>query len=63
MNAATFIDAGDTIVVEGRSQGQWIRTGRMVDAQFAHVWELRHGLAVRFQRYTDTLQWAVVSGR
>lgn len=63
VSAATYIDAGDTIVVEGRYQGKWIRTGRMVDAQFAHVWELRNGLAVRFQQYTDTLQWAEVAGR
>lgn len=63
VNAATFIDAGETIVVEGRYQGKWIRTGKMVDAQFAHVWEFKDGLAVRFQQYTDTLQWALAANR
>ena len=54
----SFIDGGDTIVVEGRYRGQMKATGRRIDAQFAHVWELRDGKVVRFQQYTDTKQWA-----
>lgn len=57
-----FIDAGDTVVVEGRYQGRRKATGRPVDAQFAHVWRLRDGKVVRFQQYTDTKQWAVAAG-
>lgn len=53
-----YHDAGDTVVVEGRYTGTWKSTGTPVDAQFAHVWQLRDGKVVRFQQYTDTKQWA-----
>jgi ketosteroid isomerase-like protein len=53
-----FIDGGDTIVVEGRYRGLMKATGTRIDAQFAHVWQVRDGKVVRFQQYTDTKQWA-----
>jgi ketosteroid isomerase-like protein len=53
-----FIEGGDMVVAEGRYRGTVKATGRPVDAQFAHVWQLRDGKVVRFQQYTDTLQWA-----
>ena len=53
-----FVEAGDTVVVEGRYRGKMKATGTPVDAQFAHVWQLRDGKVVRFQQYTDTKQWA-----
>lgn len=53
-----FVEGGDTVVVEGRYRGTMKATGSPVDAQFAHVWQLRHGKVVRFQQYTDTRQWA-----
>ena len=53
-----FIEGGDTVVVEGRYRGKMKATGTPVDAQFAHVWQLRDGKVVRFQQYTDTKQWA-----
>jgi ketosteroid isomerase-like protein len=57
-----FIEAGDTIVAEGRYRGTMKRTGTLVDAQFAHVWQLRDGKVVRFQQYTDTKQWSDAAG-
>jgi ketosteroid isomerase-like protein len=57
-----FVDGGDTVVVEGRYKGTWKATGAAVDAQFAHVWQLREGKIVRFQQYTDTRQWAKAAG-
>ena len=45
------IDGGDTVVVEGRYTGTMKATGSSVDAQFAHVWQLRDGKVVRFQQY------------
>lgn len=57
-----FIDAGSTVVVEGRYRGKMNATGKSFDAQFAHVWELRDGKIVRFQQYTDTWQWRQASG-
>jgi ketosteroid isomerase-like protein len=56
------IDGGDTVVVEGRYKGKMKATGALVDAQFAHVWDLRNGKVVRFQQYTDTKQWAEAAG-
>jgi ketosteroid isomerase-like protein len=53
----SMIDGGDSVVVEGRYTGRIKSTGAPVDAQFAHVWELRGGKVVRFQQYTDTGQW------
>jgi hypothetical protein len=58
----SFIDAGDTIVVEGRYKGTMKATGTPVDAQFAHVWHLRDGKVLRFQQYTDTAQWKTAAG-
>ena len=57
-----FVDGGDTVVVEGRYRGKMKATGTPVDAQFAHVWQLRDGKVVRFQQYTDTKQWAEAAG-
>lgn len=57
-----FVDGGDTVVVEGRYRGKMKATGTPVDAQFAHVWQLRDGKVVRFQQYTDTKQWADAAG-
>jgi ketosteroid isomerase-like protein len=57
-----FIDGGDSVVVEGRYSGTFKATGRPVDAQFAHVWQVRDGKVVRFQQYTDTKQWADAAG-
>lgn len=57
-----YIDGGDTVVAEGRYRGTMKSTGMPVDAQFAHVWQLREGKVVRFQQYTDTRQWAAAAG-
>lgn len=59
---ATFIDGGDTVVVEGRYKGRMKATGTPIDAQVAHVWHLKDGKVVRFQQYTDTRQWARAAG-
>jgi len=53
-----FVEGGETVVVEGRYRGRMKATGKPVDAQFAHVWQVRDGKVVRFQQYTDTKQWA-----
>ena len=53
-----IIDAGNSLVVEGRYTGTIRATGMPVDAQFAHLWNFRNGRVVRFWQYTDTKQWA-----
>lgn len=49
-----FIDGGDTIVALGKYSGKYIATGRSFQAEFAHVWKMRDGKAVRFIQYVDT---------
>jgi ketosteroid isomerase-like protein len=49
-----FIDAGERIVVLGKYSGTYKATGRSFKADFAHVWTLRSGKAVKFVQYTDT---------
>ena len=50
-----FIDAADTIVVLGKYSGTYKATGKSFEANFAHVWKLREGKAIRFVQYVDTL--------
>lgn len=56
-----FITSGDRVVVLGRYRGKFNTTGRMLDAQFAHVWTVRDGKITRFQQYADTAQFAKVA--
>ena len=58
-----FIDGGDVVVVEGRYRGKVRATGTRIDAQFAHVYDVRNGKIVRLQQYTDTRQWAAAVAR
>jgi len=51
-----FHDAADIVVVEGRYRGTVRASGRVVDAQFCHIWRLRDGKMTRFQQYVDTAQ-------
>lgn len=53
-----FLDAGDYVVVTGRYHATHSKTGKDIRAQFAHVWQLHDGKAVRFQQYADTAQVA-----
>lgn len=50
----------DGVLVTGRYQAKSKTTGKLLDAQFAHVWKLRDTLAMKFQQYTDTKQTAEV---
>ena len=51
-----FIDAGDTIVALGKYSGKYKATGKSFQADFAHVWKLRDGKAIKFMQYTDTFK-------
>ena len=51
-----FIDAGDIVVVLGKYSGKYKATGKSFLADFAHVWMVREGKAVKFVQYTDTLK-------
>jgi ketosteroid isomerase-like protein len=56
------LGCGDTVVVEARYRGTAKATGKPLNSQVAHVWDLRNGKVVRWQQYTDTWQWADVTG-
>lgn len=57
-----IVGGGDTVLVEARYRGTAKATGKALDAQVAHVWDLRDGKIVRFQQYTDTWQVAQATG-
>jgi ketosteroid isomerase-like protein len=50
-----FVDGGDTVVALGKYSGTYKATGKSFQANFAHVWKMREGKAVRFVQYVDTL--------
>ena len=50
-----FIDGGETIVALGKYSGTYKSTNKSFQANFAHVWKIKDGKAVRFTQYVDTL--------
>ena len=57
-----FHGAGDTVVVEGRYSGAYKPTGKSMDTQFCHVWDVTDGKITRFQQYVDTAKLRDVMG-
>ena len=51
-----FIDAGDKVIALGEYSGKYKATGKRFRANFAHIWTLRDGKAIKFVQYTDTLK-------
>jgi uncharacterized protein len=62
MDVSRIVASGDTVLVEARYRATAKATGKPIDAQVAHVWDLRDGKVVRFQQYTDTWQFAQATG-
>ena len=50
-----FVDGGDSVVALGQYSGTYKATGKSFRANFAHVWKVKDGRAVRFTQYVDTL--------
>jgi ketosteroid isomerase-like protein len=58
-----FLADGDTVVMQGRYWGAKAHaTGKLLDVQVAHIWDLKDGKVVRFQQYVDTLHFAGALG-
>ena len=58
-----FIGDGDTVVMEGRYRARNSKaTGKPLDAEVVHVWDLRNGKVIRFHQYVDTRQLAAGLG-
>lgn len=49
---------GDMVLATGRYQAKNKKSSKKINAQFAHLWTLKNGKAVRFQQYADTKQVA-----
>jgi ketosteroid isomerase-like protein len=58
----TFYGAGDSVVVEARYTGTYKATGKSMDAQVCHVWDVKDGKVTRFQQYMDTAKLLNVMG-
>lgn len=58
----TYHDAGDTIIVEGRYLGKYRKTGKHMDLQVCHFWEVKNGKLTRFQQYANTAEFQDVMG-
>ena len=57
----SFYDAGDTVVVEARYTGAYKATGKSMDTQVCHIWDVKDGKVTRFQQYVDTAKlWTVM---
>jgi ketosteroid isomerase-like protein len=50
----SFYGAGNTVIVEGRYSGSFKPTGKRMDTQFCHIWDIKNGKVTRFQQYVDT---------
>lgn len=61
VDVGRIVGCGDTVLVEARYRATARTTGKPLDAQVAHVWDLRDGKAVHWQQYSDTWQFAEVT--
>ena len=62
VDVGRVVGCGDTVLSEGRYRGTVKATGKRLDVQVAHVWDVRDGKIVRFQQYVDTWQVAQATG-
>jgi len=58
----SFHGAGDSVIVEVRYSGTYKPTGKSMDAQACHVWDINDGKVTRFQQYLDTAKVQDVMG-
>ena len=49
-----YLDAGSAVVALGHYAGTHGRTGRSMEAVFAHVYDVHDGQITRFRQFTDT---------
>ncbi len=62
IDVSRVVGCGDTVLVEARYRATTRATGKPLDAQVAHVWDFRDGKVVHWQQYSDTWQFAEVTG-
>jgi ketosteroid isomerase-like protein len=54
--------SGDHVIVEARYSGTYKPTGKSIDAQACHVWDVKGGKVIKFQQYADTAQLQTAMG-
>ena len=57
-----FHSAGDSVIVEARYTGTFKATGKSMNTQVCHVWDVKNGKVSRFQQYVDTAKLLDVMG-
>lgn len=62
VDVGRLVGCGDTVLTEARYRATVKATGKRLDVQVAHVWDVRDGKIVRFQQYVDTWQVAQATG-
>jgi len=62
VHTGAFHGAGDSVIVEARYSGTYKPTGKSMDAQVCHVWDIKDGKVTRFQQYMDTAKARDVMG-
>lgn len=55
-----FIASGNSVASIVRYTGTAKATGKQLDLQVAHVWEVRDGKITRFRQYADTVKFLEV---
>ena len=58
----SFHGARDSVIVEGRYTGTYKATGKSMDLQVCHIWDVKDGKLSRFQQYLDTAKLQEVMG-
>jgi uncharacterized protein len=58
----SFHNAGNSVIVEARYTGRYKATGKSMDAQVCHIWDVKNGKLTRFQQYVDTAKLQNVMG-
>jgi len=48
----------DMVLGTGRYQAKHKKTGKEINAQMAHLWQIKNGEVISFQQYADTKQVA-----
>jgi ketosteroid isomerase-like protein len=54
VHPGTFHGAANSVIVEARYSGTYKATGKGMDIQVCHVWDVKDGKLTRFQQYIDT---------
>lgn len=62
VDVGRLVGCGETVLSEVRYRGTAKATGKRLDVQVAHVWDVRDGKIARFQQYADTWQVAQITG-